>query len=227
MTDMETLLTRAGTELRTRRRPFDVAAGLRRLAEDAGYVPPSTTRDVPPVSRARHQLSVVVRWALNQADAAVHVERLAQEIGEDGLDGTCAPLKDLDVDGAHVFACMLHLADHPESAQFWWQLAAGAGKGAAAYCLYLHHLGRGENPEATHWLHQLQHNLDGPDDAFVTWMGEFAVYVRRNCPPQTAGQPGISAEVERLAARDDTDAVLVCRPEREIADRLQHFAQQH
>ncbi|MEV7191715.1 hypothetical protein AB0N81_07885 [Streptomyces sp. NPDC093510] len=227
MTNMETLLAQAGTELRARRRPFDVGAGLRRLAEDAGYVQPS--QEVPPVSRARQQLSVVVRWALNQTGAAVHVERLAQEIGEDGLDGNCAPLKDLDVDGAHIFACMLHLADHPESAQFWWQLAAGAGKGAAAYCLYLHHLGRGENPEATHWLYQLQHSLDGPDDAFVTWMGEFAVYVRRNCPPQGTRQPepGITAEVERLAARDDTDAVLVCRPEREIADRLQHFAQQH
>ncbi|MEU6122492.1 hypothetical protein [Streptomyces sp. NPDC047123] len=225
MTTMETLLAQAGAELRTRRRPFDVGAGLRRLAEDAGYVPPS--REVPPVSRARQQLSVVVRWSLNQAGAADHVERLAQEIGEDGLDGTCAPLKDLDVDGAHIFACMLHLAEHPESAQFWWQLAAGAGNRSAAYCLHLHHLGRGEDPEAAHWLDQLQHHLDGPSDAFVKGMGEFTAYVRRNCPPQRAGEPGITAEVERLAARDDTDPVLVCRPEREIADRLQHCAQQH
>ncbi|MFJ2772740.1 hypothetical protein [Streptomyces sp. NPDC087300] len=219
------LLTQAGRKLRSQRRPFDVGAGLRRLAEDAGYVPPS--QEVPPVSRARQQLSVVVRWALNQTGAAVHVERLAQEIGEDGLDGKCAPLKDLDVDGAQVFACMLHLADHPESAQFWWQLAAGAGNRIAAYCLYLHHLGRGENFEADHWLDQLQHCLGGPDDAFVKVMGEFAVYVRRNFPPQGAREPGITAEVERLAARDDTDAVLVCRPEREIADRLQHCAQEH
>ncbi|MBL1093138.1 MULTISPECIES: hypothetical protein [Streptomyces] len=46
-------------------------------------------------------------------------------------------LEDLDVDGAQVFACMLSLADHPESAQFWWQFAAGAGNRAAAYCLHL------------------------------------------------------------------------------------------
>ncbi|MEU6996202.1 hypothetical protein ABZ953_36830 [Streptomyces sp. NPDC046465] len=210
---METLLAQVGTELRTRRRPFDVAAGLRRLAEDAGYV--RHTKEMPPVAQARRQLTAVVRGTLDQSGAAVHIERLAQEIGEDGLDGNRTPLKDLDVGGAHVFACMLHLADHPESAQFWWQLAAGAGNRTAAHCLYLHHLGRGENPEATHWLGQLQHCHDDPDDTPTTH------------PPHGAREPGITAEVARLAARDDTEAVLVCRPEREIADRLQHCAQQH
>ncbi|MEU1149974.1 hypothetical protein ACFYO9_12475 [Streptomyces sp. NPDC005863] len=213
MTTMETLLAQVGTELRTRRRPFDVGAGLRRLAEDAGYVPHS--QDVPPVARARRQLTALVRATLDQAGAAIHIERLAQEIGEGGPDGNRTPLKDLDIGGAHIFACMLHLADHPESAQFWWQLAAGAQNRAAAHCLHLHHLGRGESTEAAHWLDQLQHCHDDPDDATA------------HHPPHTTREPGISAEVERLAARDDTDAVLVCRPEREIADRLQHFAQQH
>ncbi|MEU5002035.1 hypothetical protein [Streptomyces sp. NPDC021622] len=221
MTSVETLLAQAGKKLQAQRRPFDVGAGLRRLAEDAGYVPPS---EVPPVSRARQQLSVVVRWVLNARSASVHVERLAQAIGEDGPEG--APIEDLDVEGAQVFACMLYLADHPESAQFWWQLAAGAGHRAAAYCLYLHHLERGENPEAEHWMDQLQHVLDGPDDVFVAGMGQFAVYVRRNCPPSTGRAPGLTAEVERLATRDDAGPVLVCRPDRKIADRLQHCSQQ-
>ncbi len=58
---------------------LDVGAGPRRLAEDAGYVPPAG--EVPPVSLARQQLSVVVRWVLDQPGAAVHVERLAEAIG--------------------------------------------------------------------------------------------------------------------------------------------------
>ncbi|MFD6750935.1 hypothetical protein ACFWDC_38360, partial [Streptomyces anthocyanicus] len=59
----------------------------------------------------------------------------------------------LDVDGALVLAYLLHLTGHPESAQFWWQLAAGAGHREAAYCLHLHHLALGEAREAWHWLH--------------------------------------------------------------------------
>ncbi|BDM70876.1 hypothetical protein HEK616_43630 [Streptomyces nigrescens] len=242
MSGVERLLAEAGGKLHVRRRAFDVGAGLRRLAEDAGYVPPAG--DVPPVSRARQQLSVVVRWVLDQPDAAVHVERLAEAIGrkggtEDGAEegaggGTedCTALlvnegdlEDLDVDGAQVFACMLSLADHPESAQFWWQFAAGAGNRAAAYCLHLHHLGRGEVAEAEHWIDLLQNCLDGPDDAFVQGMGLFATYVRRNCPPVRVREPGLTAEVERLATREETDDVLVCRPDRAIARRLQDCAQ--
>lgn len=147
MTSVEELLARAGRTVREDRRAFDVGAGLRRLAEDAGYVP--ADRGMPTVSRARHQLRVVARWVLNHRQAARHVERLAAAIGEDGPEEGCAPLADLDVDGAQVFACMLHLAGHPESAQFWWQLAAGADHGGAAYCLYLHHLGRGRSRRPT------------------------------------------------------------------------------
>ncbi|MFD8545328.1 hypothetical protein [Streptomyces sp. NPDC059649] len=255
MSSVERLLAEAGGKLRVRRRAFDVGAGLRRLAEDAGYVPPAVDVprvsglppagvEVPSVSRARQQLSVVVRWVLDQPGAAVHVERLAEAIGrkggaedggEDGAAGgaeDCTALlvneddlEDLDVDGAQVFACMLSLADHPESAQFWWQFAAGAGNRAAAYCLHLHHLGRGEVAEAEHWIDLLQNCLDGPDDAFMEGMGLFATYVRRNCPPVRVRASGLTAEVERLATREETDDVLVCRPDREIARRLQDCAQ--
>nr|WP_138966066.1 hypothetical protein [Streptomyces sp. YIM 121038] len=220
---MEERLHQAGKKLAIQRRPFDVGAGLRRLAEDGGYVLPAT--HVSSVSRAGHQLSVVVRWFLNQPRATVHMERLATAIGNGGPEDGTEPLADLDIHGAHVFACMLHLADHPESAQFWWQLAAGAGHRGAAYCLHLHHLGRGETTEGQHWLHELQHALDGPDIDFVIGMGQFAVYMRDNHPPVPQGA-GLTAEVERLASRGDAEPVLVCRPEREIADRLQHFAQQ-
>jgi hypothetical protein len=54
-------------------------------------------------------------------------------------------------DGARVLGCVLQLAGREDSARFWWQFAAGAGDGAAAYCLYLHHLALGEVWEAELW----------------------------------------------------------------------------
>ncbi|MCX4792083.1 hypothetical protein OG369_40295 [Streptomyces sp. NBC_01221] len=145
---VEQYLAEAGPSAHEPRRAFDVAAGLHRLARDAGYVRPAL--QVPQSSRAHRRLTVVSRWCLTQPGAVTHIERLAAELGEDGSDANRAPLKNLDIEGAQVFACALYLADHPESALFWWQLAAGAGHGAAAYCLYLRHLGLGESREATH-----------------------------------------------------------------------------
>ena len=238
MTSVEERLGAAGKALRETRRPFDAGAGLRRLAKDAGYVPPARIaprqrtpgrgpgdRDVPPGPKAGHQLSVIARWVLNQPQAAGHVERLAQEIGADGPPQR-APLKDMDVEGALVFACMLYLAGHPESALFWWQLAAGAGHRAAAYCLHLHHLEVGELKEADHWLDQLQQEDDAPDIGFLMAVEQFAGYVRRHCAtaPALRPQPGLTEEVERLATREDDGRVLVL-PERELADRLQDAGQ--
>jgi hypothetical protein len=234
---VEDRLKAAGQALQENRRAFDVSAGLRRLARDAGYTvstrpsPRQRTRrsnradgDVPPGPRAGHQLSVVARWVLNQPQAADHVQRLAEEIGdEDTVELHEASASDLDVDGAQVFACMLHLAGHPESACFWWQLAAGAGHRAAAYCLYLHHLELGEVKEAQQWRQQLQQDIDGPDDDFLNIVEHFAGYVRRNCTATPV--PGLTEEVERLATRDTGDVLLL--PERELADRLQDCTNQH
>ncbi|MET9772954.1 hypothetical protein ABZ023_01650 [Streptomyces sp. NPDC006367] len=233
MTSVEERLDAAGRALKKSRRPFDVGAGLRRLAKDAGYLPSTRSaprrstpppetgeRGVPPGPKARHQLSVVARWVLNRPQAAGHAERLAQEIGANGPADQRPPLKDMDVEGALVFACMLYLAGHPESASFWWQLAAGAGDRAAAYCLHLHHLELGELKEAGHWLGQLQQDDDGPDDEFLMLLAHFAGYVRRHCPASSTMQPGLTQEVARLAARQDDGSVPVL-PERKLADRLQ------
>ncbi|MFJ9173463.1 hypothetical protein [Streptomyces sp. NPDC102360] len=56
--------------------------------------------------------------------------------------------------GALALACVLQLTDTDDGARFWWQYAAGAGQGAAAYCLYLHHLASGEDELAQWWLRQ-------------------------------------------------------------------------
>ncbi len=223
---IEQLLADAGRDAHEPRRDFDVAAGLRRLARDAGYTAAPPDPFVPPLARAHHQLIVVSRWCLTNSGAAVHIERLATELGEDADSESSAPLKDLDVDGAQVFACMLYLADHPESALFWWQLAAGAGHGVAAYCLYLRHLGLGEAREAEHWRQQLQRPSDGPDDEFMSGLDRFTLYIRRHGSPTLVSTGGIEAEIERLADTGDTGG-LVCRPNQQLADRLHQLAGQH
>ncbi|ANP56709.1 hypothetical protein AVL59_22860 [Streptomyces griseochromogenes] len=234
---MEERLKAAGKALHEERRSFDVSTGLRRLAHEAGYTasarpaPRQRERrsapangDVPPGPRAGHQLCVVARWVLNQPQAAGHVQRLAEEIGEeDTVDLKEVSVADLDVDGAQVFACMLYLAGHPESACFWWQLAAGAGHRAATYCLSLHHLEQGEVKEARQWRKQLQQDIDGPDDEFLNIVEQFAGYVRRHCTATPV--PRLTEEVERLATREPDDVLVL--PERELADRLQDCGNQH
>ena len=200
---------------------FDVGAALRRLAGDAAGAATAPSPDLVRAAQAGQRLSVVCRWILNKPDAADHVDRLAQE--------PAAPMDDghLDVDGALVFACLLHLTDHPESAQFWWQLAAGAGHRAAAYCLHLHHLALGETREARHWLHVVTDDVldtDAPDDAFLATLEAVAAYVRKTGTSQ-AGAPtgGLEMEIDRLATTSNSACIIVQRPDQQLADRLHDF----
>ncbi len=58
----------AGASTCESRRPFDVAAGLRRLAQDAGYLPPpapAPARERPDSTSAR--LTAVTSWSVTQA----------------------------------------------------------------------------------------------------------------------------------------------------------------
>jgi hypothetical protein len=96
----------------TRRDTFDVGAALRRLAADAAATASEPHPDMVRAAEAGQRLSVVCRWILNKPDAADHVDRLAQEPDKPEDDDH------LDVDGALVFACLLYLTDHRESAQF-------------------------------------------------------------------------------------------------------------
>ncbi|MEU3353092.1 hypothetical protein [Streptomyces sp. NPDC037389] len=75
---------------------------------------------------------------------------------------------------ALVLACVLQLTDTGDVARFWWQYAAGAGQPAAAYCLYLHHLARGETHTAL-WWHNQTDDVKPPTGAVGTtihWEGK-------------------------------------------------------
>ncbi|MGA5121319.1 hypothetical protein [Streptomyces pseudogriseolus] len=109
----------AGASTCEPRRPFDVAAGLRRLAQDAGYLPataPASAPERPDSTVARHLLTAVTSWSVAQAGAASHVKYLADIIGTSRI-AFAGWTDDLDIDGVHVFACSLYLANHPESAR--------------------------------------------------------------------------------------------------------------
>ncbi|MFJ3513189.1 hypothetical protein [Streptomyces luteogriseus] len=199
---------------------FDVSAALRRLAADAAAVAAKPHPDTVRATQAGQRLSVVCRWILNKPDAAHHVDRLAQEPDAVTVD-------QLDVDGALVFACLLHLTDHRESAQFWWQLAAGAGHRAAAYCLHLHHLALGESREARHWLHVVTDDVldsEAPDGTFLDTLEAVAMYVRRTGTSlASAPTGGLEMEVDRLATAKDDSCIIVQRPDQRLADLLHDF----
>lgn len=55
-----------------------------------------------------------------------------------------------------MLGCILRLTRSHEAARDWWQYAAGDGDAAAAYCLHLHHLARGELTEARWWHTQAE-----------------------------------------------------------------------
>lgn len=219
MTAIDDLLADARIPIAPRN-GFDVGAALRRLATDAAAVAAKPHPDTVRAAQAGQRLSVVCRWILNKPDAADHVDRLAQEPDAVTADH-------LDVDGALVFACLLHLTDHRESAQFWWQLAAGAGHRAAAYCLHLHHLALGETREARHWLHEVTDDVletEAPDGAFLATLEAVATYVRRTGSSR-AGAPtgGLEMEVDRLATAKPGSCIIARRPDRRLADLMHDF----
>ncbi|MDT0382174.1 hypothetical protein RM572_25775 [Streptomyces sp. DSM 42041] len=98
--------------------------------------------------RAARDLRALSSLAIRTPDAATHITRLAT--------------KEIDADNALVFACLLHLADRDDQAEFFWQFAAGAGKTASAECLSLLHTVRGELRAARHWAEQAA-DLDDPE----------------------------------------------------------------
>ncbi|MFB7482977.1 hypothetical protein ACFUEM_32795 [Streptomyces anulatus] len=223
----EKLFADADARVREPRRPFDVGAGLRRLAHDIGHVPPTPAAPASP--NARRRLGAMARCAVTQAGAAAHVETLTALLGPDENEDSVTEFdgwtNGVDIDGVQVFACTLYLARHPESARFWWRFAAGAGHNGAAYCLYLDHLGLGEEREARFWKKQVTTTLfsSGPSpdpdpEEFLKALDSLTGYFVRNptCRAITTGH--LEADVERVVDRY-TDG-LVCRPDARIADHI-------
>lgn len=223
----------ADATIPTSSRAFDVGAGLRRLAADTTGGDP--TSEVLRASQARQRLGVVCRWVLNSSEAAAHVDRLVQNTPPDSrsIDQDIRILPDaerrvfesaFDIHGATVFACLLNLTHQPESAQFWWQLAAGAGNRISAYCLHLHHLALGETPEANHWYHQVAQAIQDATDTdthaeYLEILNAMTRYVRRNGSATSTPPPGgLEIEIDRLASRDPTG--IVNGPDQRLADRL-------
>lgn len=227
----------ADAAIPTASRGFDVAAGLRRLAAEAAMGAP--TPEVVRAAQAAQSLDIMCRWVLNKPSAAAHVDRLVQDPPADEhhstdraahyppADERRSAVDKLDIEGAVVFACLLNLTHQPESAQFWWQLAAGANSRVAAYCLHLYHLGLGETREAQHWYHQVTQNIGdaldtAPDKEFLEGLGTVALYVRRNgSQASTPPTSSLEIEVDRLASRHPNG--IVSLPDRRLADRLHDF----
>jgi hypothetical protein len=223
----EQLLADAGH--REPRRPFDVGAGLRRLAHDDGRAP--TAARASTGTNARRRLGAWAQCVVNHPGAAAHVERLTALLGwsdeKEGVTEFDGWTGGVDIDGVQAFACTLYLARHPESARFWWRFAAGAGHNGAAYCLYLDHLGLGEEREARFWRKQVTTTLfrSGPSpdpEEFLKALDSLTGYFVRNptCRAVTTGR--LEADAERVVDRF-TDG-LVCRPDARIADHIHTLA---
>ncbi|WP_326615284.1 hypothetical protein OG949_41040 (plasmid) [Streptomyces scopuliridis] len=207
-------------------RTFDVAGALCRLAADTSRVssPPQTRR----ATQAGQMLAVVSRWAINEPDAAAHMS----EVVEDPGTGELLTVERLDADGAAdgamVFACLLYLTGHPESAQFWWQFAAGAESRTAAYCLHLHHRHLQEFREARQWYQQVTApaapHSQPLDEEFIDGLEAVARYVRHHGSGASAPTGGLESEVDRLASRNCSPSPAIVRwPDRRLAERLRQF----
>jgi hypothetical protein len=139
----------------------------------------------------------------------------------------------VDPQGALAFACLLELTGRWESAQFWWQFAAGAGNHTAAYCLYLHHMKHGEVHTAGHWFDQAALLIDQPlerepvplvqprlrGDFLQT--GIFIEFISSPEPEDPAAAPELEAAVERLPDTCDEDFGTIARPDRYLVNDLE------
>jgi hypothetical protein len=62
--------------------------------------------------------------------------------------------RQIDPEGALVFACLLYIVGRENGARFWWQFAAGGGSSSAATCLSLQHRRNGAFADADYWREQ-------------------------------------------------------------------------
>lgn len=145
MTRIEEILSRA-LLVRDRKVPRDIvpsAPTAARQDRPAGSRPPGTPNEAAEDLRALCETLVTNTPATHVADFVT--------------DQLPEPRSAL------ILACVLELTDTSDGARFWWQYAAGAGHGAAAYCLYLHHLALGERDTADWWHRQTDDVQPSPE----------------------------------------------------------------
>ncbi|MBY8889296.1 hypothetical protein K7472_31305 [Streptomyces sp. PTM05] len=199
----------------------DAAAGLRRLSaaaarrRDAGH-------DLDRARQAGHTLTRICHRILADPQAAGAVAALARHPG--------TPQDNDDVEGALTYGCLLHLTGHPESAQFWWQLAAGATCHiTAAYCLHLHHLQRGELREAELWNGQAARFAAEPDDMVpLPYLSDLLATLAARPGGREVPTEALEDEVTRLEETglktEDGGPAETCGivplPDQQLADRL-------
>ncbi|MGW3570458.1 hypothetical protein ACWDSL_42450 [Streptomyces sp. NPDC000941] len=154
-----------------------------------------------------------------------------------GRDGALAQLQEvithriLEPPGARALGCVLQLAGHEDSAQFWWQFASGAGDPAAAYCLYLHHMALGEEAQAHWWLawwHEQAGGVVPPvtdsEEESATTDHEMAIALRilRGLKKGHAAPAATTAVINYVSqAVDFIDDLDLPLPEPDFADRIE------
>ncbi|MGK4586153.1 hypothetical protein [Kitasatospora sp. HPMI-4] len=179
--DLDRLLHRA-RRTRADQPSYDVEAGRRRIAEKLAarrtpqQLPPPRLPACPcaPGETPLAAAPVTDSQGLTFHDYAERDLRLLathvinNDQAPDWLDNLMEPDRDrIEPRGGLVFACLLHLTGQPREAQWWWQFAAGAGNGTAAYCLYFHHARLGELRDAEHWFDQAARLESSPSEAIV------------------------------------------------------------
>ncbi|MFJ8431145.1 hypothetical protein ACIQ9P_07565 [Kitasatospora sp. NPDC094019] len=139
---------------------------------------------------------------------------------------------DWEPHGALIFGCLLDLSDRHHSATWWWQFAAGAGSHLAAYCMYLHHLRRGELRDAENWFTQtacLENGTSAPLAPKLPNLPGYARLASRLAPPlpDSTGLPRPDRALQDAInglPREDEAGGLLSLPTDAIADRLQELA---
>ncbi|TJZ58686.1 hypothetical protein FCH28_00420 [Streptomyces piniterrae] len=133
----------------------------------------------------------------------------------------------LEPDGARVLGCVLHLANRADSAQFWWQFAAGAGDTGAACCLYLHHMALGEEQEAQLWYGQAAMEVqtsrtpEWADRRDVLAALRILELLRENNAHRSAAATAVIAYVpDALGFVDDVELPL---PDADFASRIEEL----
>ncbi|MDI3408380.1 hypothetical protein [Streptomyces cavernicola] len=163
---------------------------------------------------AAQDLRVLCKALVTNTPASVVREFITDELPEPG--------------SAVILACLLQLTDTDDGARFWWQYAAGAGEGTAAYCLYLHHLALGEDDTA-HWWRSQSKEIKSRSVHSAAVHEDEPIWLLRVLRRLTAGTPWARSAVvtELMAYMPNAVAVAYLRePDWELPTPGPDFAHQ-